>query len=85
MRDPLAPTQHVLAQNIKAGQKFVHGRGGKHWTATSDADTTDMRRHTLSGELLVAVSVSFRGTPQGVPLSVPLDKIVRLISEGESK
>jgi hypothetical protein len=79
------PARYVLAQNIKAGQKFVHGRGGKHWTATSDADTTDMRRHTVTGDLLVVVSVSFRGTPQGMRMSLPLDKIIRLISEGESK
>lgn len=85
MRDPLAPTQYVLAQNIKAGQKFVHGRGGKHWTATSDADTTNMRRHTVTGELLVAVEVTFRDTPQGGNMGIPLDKIVRLISKGQSK
>ena len=85
MRDPLAPTQYVLAQNIKAGQTFVHGQGGKHWTATSDADSTDMRRHTVTGELLVAVSISFRGTPQGMRMSLPLDKIMRLIYKGECK
>ena len=85
MRDPLAPTRYVLAQNIKAGQKFVHGKGGKHWTATSGADATNMRRHTITGELLVAVSVSFRGTPQGMRMSLPLDKIIRLIDSGESK
>jgi hypothetical protein len=77
-----APARYVLAQNIKAGQKFVHGRGGKNWTATADADTTNMRRHAVTGELLVAVSVSFRGTPQGTRLSLPLDKIVRLIEKG---
>lgn len=84
MRDPLIPTQYVLAQSIKAGQKFVHGRGGKHWTATSDADTTNMRTHTVTGELLVAVSISFRGTPQGMRMSLPLDKIIRLIDNGTS-
>ncbi|HEX9226841.1 MAG TPA: hypothetical protein VF885_09300 [Arthrobacter sp.] len=84
MRDPLAPTRYVLAQNIKAGQKFVHGRGGKHWTATSDADTTNMRTHTVTGELLVAVEISFRGTPQGMRMSLPLDKIMRLISKETS-
>lgn len=84
MRDPLAPTRYVLAQNIKSGQVIVHGRGGKHWTATSDADSTNMRRHTVTGELLVAVSVSFRGTPQGMRMSLPLDKIIRLISEDKS-
>lgn len=85
MRDPLAPTRYVLAQNIKSGQKFVHGRGGKHWTATSDADSTNMRRHHNTGDLLVTVPVSFRGTPQGMAMSLPLDKIMRLISEGDSK
>lgn len=85
MRDPLAPTRYVLAQNIKAGQKFVHGRGGKHWTATSDADSTNMRRHHTTGDLLVTVPVSFRGTPQGMAMSLPLDKIMRLIDQGESK
>lgn len=84
MSDPVTPTQYVLAQNIKSGLVFVHGRGGKHWTATSDADTTNMRRHAVTGELLVAVSVSFRGTPQGMRLSIPLDKIVRLIDQGEN-
>jgi hypothetical protein len=85
MRDPLAPTRYVLAQNIKAGQKFVHGRGGKHWTATSDADSTNMRRHHTTGDLLVTVPVSFRGTPQGMAMSLPLDKIMRLIDKGDSK
>jgi hypothetical protein len=85
MRNPLAPTQYVLAQNIKAGQKFVHGRGGKHWTATADADTANMRTHAVTGDLLVAVSVSFRGTPQGMRMSLPLDKIIRLIDKEESK
>ncbi|MFB9714035.1 hypothetical protein [Arthrobacter methylotrophus] len=85
MRDPLAPRHYVLAQNIKAGQKFVYGRGGKHWTATADADSTNMRRHLTTGELLVTVPVSFRGTPQGMAMSLPLDKIMRLISDGESK
>lgn len=80
----LIPREYVLAQNIKAGQVFVHGRGGKHWTALSDADTTNMRRHSTTGELLVAVSISFRGTPQGTRLSLPLDKIVRLIDNGTS-
>lgn len=84
MRDPLIPTRYVLAQNIKAGQVFVHGRGGKHWTATSDADSTNMRTHTVTGELLVAVSISFRGTPQGMRMSLPLDKIMRLISKEKS-
>jgi hypothetical protein len=83
MCDP-APSHYVLAQNIKAGQTFVHGRGGKHWTATSDADTTDMRRHAVTADLLVAVEVTFRGTPQGIPLGVPLDRIVRLTDEGEA-
>lgn len=84
MRDPLRPTQYVLAQNIKAGQVFVYGQGGKHWTATSDADTTDMRTHSVTGGLLVAVSISFRGTPQGMRMSLPLDKIIRLIDNGTS-
>jgi hypothetical protein len=79
------PSRYVLAQNIKSGQKFVHGRGGKHWTATADADTTNMRRHHTTGDLLVTVPVSFRGTPQGMAMSLPLDKIMRLIDEGESK
>ena len=79
MSDPTVPRQFVLAQNIKAGQTFVHGRGGKHWTALTDADTTNMRKHATTGELLVAVEVSFRGTRQGMPIGVPLDKIVRLI------
>lgn len=79
MRDPLALRQFVLAQDLKAGQTFVHGRGGKHWTALTDADTTNMRRHGSTGELLVAVEVSFRGTKQGMPLGVPLDKIVRIV------
>jgi hypothetical protein len=78
------PTRYVLVQNIKAGQVFVHGRGGKHWTAQADADATNMRRHAATGVLLVAVEVTFRGTPQGMPLRVPLDKIVRLIDQGES-
>jgi hypothetical protein len=69
---------YALAQDIKAGDTFVYGRGGKHWTALEDADTTDMRR-THSGELLVSISVSFHGVAQGMPLGVPLDKILRLI------
>jgi len=69
---------HALAQNIKAGDTFAYGRGGKHWTALEDADTTSMRR-THAGELLVSISVSFHGVRQGMPLGVPLDKIVRLI------
>lgn len=77
------PRHYALAQDLKAGQTFVHGRGGKHWTALANASVTDMRRHTRTGELLVAVPVSFRGTPQGMPLSIPLDKIVRLISNGD--
>lgn len=81
MRDPLAPRHFVLAQNIKAGQTFVHGRGGKHWTALTDADSTNMRRHGRTNELLVAVEASFRGTPQGMPLGVPIDKIVRLVKD----
>lgn len=85
MRDPLAPRHYVLAQNIRAGQTFVYGRGGKHWTATSDADTTDMRRHAVTGELLVAVEVTFRGTPQSMALRAPLDKIIRLIDAGDSQ
>lgn len=83
MSNPLAPAHYVLAQDIKSGQTFVHGRGGKHWTATADASTTDMRRSTRTGDLLVAIPVSFRGTPQGMPLSVPLNKIVRLITKGD--
>lgn len=79
----LTPARYVLAQNIKAGQKFVHGRGGKHWTATADADSTDMRRHHTTGELLVTVPVSYRGTPQSMDMSLPLDKIMRLV-EGET-
>lgn len=72
--------QHfTLAQDLKAGQTFVHGRGGKHWTAVADADTTNMRRHHRTGQPLVSVEVSFRGTRQSMPLSVPIDKIVRLI------
>lgn len=78
------PARYVLAQNIKAGQKFVHGRGGKHWTATADADSTDMRRHHTTGELLVTVPVSYRGTPQSMDMSLPLDKIMRLVAEGET-
>ena len=78
------PTRYVLSQNIKAGQKFVHGRGGKHWTATADADSTDMRRHHTTGELLVTVPVSYRGTPQSMDMSLPLDKIMRLVAEGET-
>lgn len=62
---------YALAQDINAGQTFVHGRGGKHWTAMEDADTTNMRRSTRTGDLLVAIPVSFRGTPQGMPLSIP--------------
>lgn len=85
MRDPRTPCHYALAQNIKAGQTFVHGRGGKHWTALTDADTTNMRRHARTGELLVAVEVSFRGAPQGMPLGVPLDKIVRLVRVPEQK
>ena len=85
MSDPTAPRHYVLAQNIKAGQTFVHGRGGKHWTALEDADTSSMRRHPHTRDLLVAVPVSFRGTPQGmplgIPLGIPLDKIVRLVKE----
>jgi hypothetical protein len=84
MRDPLAPREYVLAQNLKAGQTFVHGRGGKHWTATTDADSTNMRTHGLTGALLVAVEVTFRGTPQGMPLRVPLGKVVRLIRKEKS-
>lgn len=84
MRDPLIPREYVLAQNITAGQTFVHGQGGKHWTALADADSTNMRTHGLTGKLLVAVEVSFRGTPQGGRLGVPLDKIVRLI-KGQDK
>lgn len=83
MSDPTAPRHYALAQDIKAGQTFVHGRGGKHWTALEDADTTNMRKHARTGELLVAIPVSFRGTPQGMPISIPLDKIVRLITKGD--
>lgn len=68
----------ALAQDLKAGQTFVHGRGGKHWTALADADTTNMRRGRTD-DLLVSVEVSYRGTRQSMPLPVPLDKIVRLI------
>jgi hypothetical protein len=50
MRDPLAPRQFVLAQNLKAGWAFVHGQSGRYWTALADADT-NMRRHTRTGEL----------------------------------
>ncbi len=39
--------------------------------------------HARTGDLLVAVEVSFRGTPQRMPLRVPLDKIVRIIDKGE--
>jgi hypothetical protein len=81
MSDPTAPRHFVLAQNIKAGQTFVHGHGGKHWAALTDADTTNMRKHAGTGDLLISVEVSFRGTPQGMPLGVPLDKIVRLVRE----
>lgn len=77
------PRHYALAQDLKAGQTFVHGRGGKHWTATEDADTTNMGRSTRTGDPLVAIPVSFRGTPQGMPLSIPLDKIVRLINKGD--
>jgi len=68
---------YALAQDIKAGQTFVFGRGGKHWTALEDANTTNMRRR--GNDLLVTIPVSFHGCPQSQPLSVPLDKIVRLI------
>lgn len=85
MSDPLAPRHFVLAQNIKAGQIFVHGKGGKHWTALADADTTNMHKHGRAGDLLVSVPVSFRGTVQGMPLGVPLDKIVRIIDKGDAK
>ncbi|QDG89093.1 hypothetical protein [Pseudarthrobacter sp. NIBRBAC000502770] len=82
MPDSTAP-HYALAQDLKAGQTFVQGRGGKHWTAMEDADTVNMRRSTRTGDLLVAIPVTFRGTPQGMPLSVPLDKIVRLINNGD--
>lgn len=85
MCDPLPPRHYALAQNIKSGQTFVHGKGGKHWTALADADTTSMRKHGRTGELLVSVPVSFRGTVQGMPLGVPLDKIVRIIDKGDAK
>lgn len=86
MSNPIEPARYVLAQNIKSGQKFVHGRGGKHWTATADADSTSMRRHHTTGDLLVSVPVSFRGTPpQGMAMSLPLDKIMRLIDTGDTK
>ncbi|ACL42287.1 hypothetical protein Achl_4336 (plasmid) [Pseudarthrobacter chlorophenolicus A6] len=85
MRDPLAPRQFVLAQDIKAGQTFVHGKGGKHWTALADADTTNMRKHGRTGDLLVSVPVSSRGTAQGMPLGVPLDKIVRIVRTPAAK
>lgn len=79
MRDPLAPRQFVLAQDIKSGQVFVHGKGGKHWTALADADATNMRQRAGTGDLLVSIPVSFRGTVQGMPLGIPLDKIVRIV------
>lgn len=85
MSDRLTPRQFVLAQDIKAGQTFVHGRGGKHWTAQADADTTNMRKHARTGDLLVSVPVAFRGTVQGMPLAVPLDKIVRIVRTAEAK
>lgn len=84
MSDPLTPRHYVLAQNIRAGQTFVHGQGGKHWTALADADSTNMRTHARTGAPLVSVPVSFRGTVQGMPLGIPLDKIVRLIDKGSA-
>ena len=72
----------ALAQDLKAGQTFVHGRGGKHWTALADADTTSMRRGR-TGDLLVSVEVSYRGIRQSMPLPVPLDKIVRLVTTSD--
>lgn len=69
---------YALSQDIKAGQTFVYGRGGKHWTALEDADATNMRRSS-TGELLVAIPVSFHGVRQGMALGVPLDQIIRLV------
>lgn len=68
---------YALAQNIKAGQTFSYGRGGKQWTALEDADTTNMRRR--GNDLLVSIAVSCHGVVQSMPISVPLDKIIRLI------
>lgn len=67
---------YALAQGIKAGQTFSYGRGGKHWTALEDADAKNLRRR--GNDLLVTIAVSYRGVPQSSPLSIPLDKIVRL-------
>jgi hypothetical protein len=81
MRDPLVPSQFVLAQIIKAGQTFAHGQGGRHWTALADADSTNMRTHGRTGSLLVSVPVAYRGTVQSGSFGVPLDKIVRIVRE----
>jgi hypothetical protein len=71
---------YSLSQDIKAGQTFAYGRGGKHWTALADANTHDMQRRTENGKtvLYVAIPVSYRGVEQSAPLPVPLDKIIRL-------
>ena len=75
---------YALAQDIKAGQTFSYGRGGKQWTATGDADTANMSRRIKNGKtvLCVAIPVTCHGVQQGMPLSVPLDKIIRLIPAG---
>lgn len=72
---------YALAQNIKAGQTFSYGRGGKQWTATGDADTTNMSRRFKNGQtiLFVSIPVTCHGVVQSMPLAVPLDKIIRLI------
>lgn len=43
-----------------------------------------MRKHGRTGDLLVSVPVSFRGTVQTRALGIPLDKIVR-IDKGDAQ